>query len=56
MVPGLGTRCGRRRDLGLKPLPRGGAQVKSRVFQKKWTHSDAVQCKDDLIRRAVSRK
>ena len=29
---------------------------KNYVFQKKWTHPDAVQSKEDLIRNAVSRK
>ena len=47
VVPGLGTRRRRRRDLGLKPLPRGGRMVKNYVFQQKWTHADAVQRKKD---------
>ena len=29
---------------------------KNYVFQKKWTHLDAVQSKEYLIRNAVSRK
>ena len=35
VLPGLGTHCGQRKDLSLKPLPRGGRQVKNLVFQKK---------------------
>ena len=42
--------------LGSKPLPQGGRRVKSCGFQKKWTHADAVQSKEDLIRNAVLRK
>ena len=35
VVPGIGTRCGRKRDLGLKPLPQGGRMVKNYDFQQK---------------------
>ena len=56
VVPGLGTRRGQRRDLGLKPLLQGGRMVKNYAFQEKWTHVDAVQSKKNLIRNAVSRK
>ena len=30
--------------------------VENYVFQKKWTHADAVESNVDLIRNAVSRK
>ena len=38
------------------PLPRGGKMGKNYVFQKRWTHADAMQSKEDLIRNVVSRK
>ena len=35
VVPGLGTRRGQQRDIGLKPLWRGGKMEKNYVFQKR---------------------
>ena len=42
VVKGLGTRRGRRNDLGLGKLPRGGRKVKHTNFEKKWVHIDAI--------------
>ena len=42
VVPNLGTRRGRRNDLGLGRLPRGGIMKKNKEFKKKWIHPDAI--------------
>ena len=42
VVKGLGTRRGRRNDLGLQSLPRGGKFKKKTHLVKKWVHPDAL--------------
>ena len=42
-VKGVGTRRGRRNDLGLGKLPRGGRQMKRQQFKKRWLHDDAME-------------
>ena len=40
-MKGLGACCGRRRDLDLVPLPRGGKREKKTKMEKRWRHPDA---------------
>ena len=41
VVPGLGTRRGRRYEQSIVQLPRGGKMKKKRISKKKWIHPDA---------------
>ena len=50
-VKGLGTRTGRRRELNLAPLPRGGRRKKKETMEKKWKHPDAESALDELFRK-----
>lgn len=39
-----------------KELPRGGAQKKKTVLEKKWVHPDAREALTDKIQKSVTRK
>ena len=52
VVPGLGTRRGRRKDLGLPSLPRGGHMMKKTDYEKKWVHADAEECRKEMIKKS----
>ena len=40
----------------LPALPRGGAQKKKTVLEKKWVHPDAREALTDKIQKSVTRK
>ena len=48
-IPGLGTRQGRRKYLGLPPLPRGGKQIKKTTHDGKWVHPDAREALSQIV-------
>ena len=50
VVKGLGTRRGRRNDLGLNKLPQGGKFEKKTYLLKKWVHPDALPSYYEKIR------
>ena len=49
VVKVLGTRRGKRNDLGLGKLPRGGKMRKKEEFEKKWIHPDAENAFTDKL-------
>ena len=49
VLPGLGTRCGRRKGLGLPLLPRGGCRVPKLTVEERWIHPDAKEALAQLV-------
>ena len=49
VVPGLGTRRGRRYERSNVQRPRGGKTEKNKKFQKKWVHPDARKAYEERL-------